>query len=192
MQSGHDRTLKLIHICGAVGVLVCVVMFFSLCFANHERRVQEVNALELSLQQDQDQRLALLKAKATQATAYANHVTALKDAGAAPPDVSFETYIEMIAKAASKNKLHIIRHIPLDPRAYPGLFVRQFTIEVVGTFGDLMEFLRMTEEMNCWADISHFKIDKPTGLPGSRSRVQSALLTFALFSSEPERFRGGT
>ena len=150
------------------------------------------DALELSLQQDQDHRLALLEARETQATLNAKHATALKDTGAPPPDVSFETYIEMIAKAASRNELQIIRHIPLDSQAYPGLIVRQFTIEVAGTFGDLMEFLRITEAMNCWADISHFKIDKPVGLAGDRSRIQSALLTFALFSSDSERFRGGT
>lgn len=192
MQSGHDKSLKLIHLCGAAGMLVCVVTFFSLSSANHERRAQEVKALELSLQQDQDHRLALLEARETQATLNAKHATALKDTGAPPPDVSFETYIEMIAKAASRNELQIIRHIPLDSQAYPGLIVRQFTIEVAGTFGDLMEFLRITEAMNCWADISHFKIDKPLGLAGNRSRIQSALLTFALFSSDSERFRGGT
>lgn len=191
MQPRYDSSLKVIHACGAAGVLACVTIFVIFSAANRERHAQENRALEAAMQQDQDHRQALLVARTTHEKLHANHVAALANAGDPPLDVSLETYVEMIATIASKNKLRIIRHIPLQSRTYPGLFVRQFSIEVSGTFADLMEFLRTIEEINYWADVSHFKIDKPAGSAMLPSRVQSALVTFALFSAEPERTGGG-
>jgi len=80
--------------------------------------------------------------------------------GKLPDQPPVEDYFQMLSLLATQHHLQVLRHHPINGRAYPGLKEQRFLYEVSGSMPDLTRFFKAIENADYWADISYLKIDQ--------------------------------
>lgn len=107
----------------------------------------------------------------------------LATSGQLPEQIPIEEYFQTLSRLAVEHRLRTVRHNPLPPRSYPGLFEQRFAYEVIGTMPDLARFFKAIEDAEFWADISYLKIDGGQTPGDQPTDERNALLTLSLFSA---------
>lgn len=115
----------------------------------------------------------------------------LQKSGQLPAQAPVEEYFRTLSDLAARHRLRVVRHNPLNNRAYPGLLERRYAYEVTGSLPDITEFFQAIEASEFWADIAYLRIDK--GVPStSTANERIATLTISVFSALPRSPQPGT
>lgn len=186
MLSLRSWTFRLVDVVGAGIVTACALGIISLTMFDQDQVREDVIRLTQSLERARHDHRELLAALSRQRKRYSDCNSQRSQIGHLPEDVPVEAYFQHLSQLALHHGLRVVRHQPLAPRSYPGLFEKRFAYEVTGSLSDLMAFLQSIESADFWADVSYLSIERGIGGVDSGSTDKVALLTLSLFAARAQ------
>jgi len=191
-MGGTNRvTLRIIDVGGGVALAACAGAFLWAALPREDRGIHEVRALTGIIEKAAQERRNLLATRDRQSRLLEQRRAELAESGQLPARAPVEQYFQVLSAMSARNGLRVVKHNPLAALEYPGLLEQRYAYEVVGSFPDLLRFLRAIEQTDYWADVSYLKLDRGVGPQDALAGQRTAALTISLFAASAEVAGGG-
>ena len=184
-RDGRFTVLAVDLACGSA-LALCVGVFLWLTVIRNDTTSTEIGRLKRTVDEARRDLASLRAVRDEQRALLLTRKTELSETGQLPDELAMVEYFQAVSRIAAGHSLRVIRHKPVLPRRYPGLFEQRFEYELSGSLPDLVRFLSAVEETDFWADIGYLEVAGGPGVSAPGSADKHAVLTFSLFSALPD------